>query len=148
MHLIYDHLPTWDTVLPRIALRVDRGILAKRRWRGTADDGAEFGFDLARPLNNGDVFHATGHAVYALDQKPEMVLEVALGADAVQGARLGWLIGNLHFPIGIGVAVVQVPDDPAVRQLLERERLAFSRCERVFCPLGGGHAHSHEHEHH
>ena len=33
-----------------ISLTVDRRVLAKRRWRGQAEDGTDFGFDLARFL--------------------------------------------------------------------------------------------------
>ena len=36
--------------LKTIPLRVDRVTLAKRRWRGSAEDGCEFGFDLAVKL--------------------------------------------------------------------------------------------------
>ncbi len=90
--------------LPRIALRVERLTLAKRRWRGVADDGAEFGFVLAAPLADGAAFFASKAAVYFIEQKLEPVLEVALIAKAAPVARLGWTIGNLHFPI-------QVTDD-------------------------------------
>jgi urease accessory protein UreE len=38
---------------------------------------------------------------------------------------------------------VRVPDDPAVRQMLERESLAYTAAELVFHPLGGGHSHAH-----
>ena len=30
-----------------ISLTVERRVLAKRRWRGQAEDGTDFGFDLA-----------------------------------------------------------------------------------------------------
>ena len=33
-------------------LTVERRVLAKRRWRGQAEDGTDFGFDLAIPLKN------------------------------------------------------------------------------------------------
>ena len=33
----------------------------------------------------------------------------------------------------------------AIRQLLEREHIPFTACERVFVPVRGGHSHTHEH---
>ena len=61
--------------------------LAKRRWRGTAIDGAEFGFDLVHPLANGDVFAETETAVYRIAQQPEPVLEIPLESDPAAAAR-------------------------------------------------------------
>ena len=127
--------------LERIKLPVERLTLAKRRWRGVADDGCEFGFDLDTPLADGAVVFQSEAAVYVVAQKYEPVLEIALGADSPTAARLGWMIGNLHFQIEIAGEVVRVVDDPAVRQLFERERIAFTACRRVFHPLGGGHRH-------
>ena len=34
----------------KISLTVERRVLAKRRWRGEAEDGTDFGFDLVSPL--------------------------------------------------------------------------------------------------
>lgn len=138
----------------RIAIEVERGTLAKRRWRATAQDGREFGFDLERPLADGTTVFADEGKAYRVQQKPEPVLAVRLEEGALQGAadfaRLGWLIGNLHFPLALADGAVVVPDDPALRQLFERERIAFEARERVFKPLSGGHSHEHSarsHEH-
>jgi urease accessory protein len=115
--------------------------LAKRRWRGVAEDGQEFGFDLENPLQDNAAVFQSATAVYILSQKYEPVLEVALGADSPTAARLGWLIGNLHFTIEVAGPTVRVIDDPAVRQLFEREGIAYVPCKRVFHPLSGGHHH-------
>lgn len=143
MQIVRDHLHHWNKTSAIVILRADRGTLAKRRWRGIADDGAEFGFDLEHPLADGDVIASTATVVYALKQNGEPVLEVALGQHPAEAARLGWLIGNLHFPIGIEGDVVQLVDDPALRHLLAREEITFILAERVFRPLGGGHSHDH-----
>ena len=148
MDLIHDHLHHWDEALPRVPLKVDRLTLAKRRWRAAAADGSDFGFDLEHPLEDGDIFHQSGSAVYAIEQQPEPVLEVSLGNSPEGAARLGWLFGNLHFPIQITTEAVRVIDDPAVRQVCEREHLHFHSTQQVFAPLGAGHAHGHEHHHH
>lgn len=144
MQIIRDHLHGWDHARPRVALSADRLTLAKRRWRGTAADGMEFGFDLEHPLSDGDAFFQTDTAVYALAQRPEPVLEIPLGTDPADAARLGWRLGNLHFPLafaenGAALAV----DDPAVRGMLTREHIAFTPAERVFRPISGGHSHGH-----
>jgi len=145
MEIINHALPESPDQRPRLRIAVDRLTLAKRRWRGVAEDGTEFGFDLEKPLTDGAVVFATAAGVYVLAQKYEPVLEVSLAAQAPIAAKLGWLIGNLHFQIEIADEVVRVADDPALRQLFDREGLAFVVCKRVFHPVGGGHSHGHHH---
>jgi urease accessory protein len=145
MEIIHGALHPDAPSLPQIRLAVDRLTLAKRRWRGVAEDGHEFGFDLAAPLRDGDVFFASDAGAYVLAQKYEPVLEVSVTAEALrdgaQAARMGWLIGNLHFQIEVTPEVIRVVDDPAVRQMFEREGITFTACKRVFHPIGGGHHH-------
>jgi len=140
MTLIHAALDS-PSALPHIALHADRHTLAKRRWRGVADDGAEFGFDLASPLTDGTAFFASDTALYVLTQKAEPVLEVVLIAKAAPVVRLGWTIGNLHFPIQVTDDCIRVPDDPALRQLFEREKIPFTACERVFVSFAKAHSH-------
>lgn len=121
-------------------------MLAKRRWRGVAENGREFGFDLDHPLDDGDVIFQDEAQHYVVVQEPEPVLEISLPPEAGAAARLGWLVGNLHFGLEIAEGSLRVVDDPAVRQLCEREHLHFTAVERVFRPLSGGHSHGH-HEH-
>jgi urease accessory protein len=132
--------------LAAVRIPVERLTLAKRRWRGAAEDGVEFGFDLEKPLTDGAQVFVSDTTVYVIAQKYEPVLEVALGSDASAAARLGWIIGNLHFPLEVAGALVRVADDTALRQLFEREGIPFVLCKRVFRPLGGGHSHGH-HDH-
>jgi len=145
MEIIQGALPDADASRPQIRLAIDRLTLAKRRWRGTAEDGCEFGFDLVGPLRDGDAFFSGAAGDYVIAQKYEPVLEVRsaeIGVrDFTEAARLGWIIGNLHFQIAIAGDVVQVVDDPAVRQLFEREGIPFASYKRVFHPLSGGHRH-------
>ena len=141
MQIIHQALKAYDPALPQTRLPVERLTLAKRRWRGVAEDDQEFGFDLETPLTDNAAVHQSATSVYVLVQKYEPVLEVALGADSPTAARLGWMIGNLHFQIEVAGPVVRVVDDPAVRQLFEREGIAYVACKRVFHPLSGGHHH-------
>jgi urease accessory protein len=141
MEIISGALEGWDASLPPIRVRVDRLTLAKRRWRGAAEDGTEFGFDLATPLGGGAAIFANGRAVYVIAQQPEPVLEVQLIPRPAPVARLGWTIGNLHFPIQVTDEVIRVPDDPALRQLFEREGIPFIAAESVFVPFARSHSH-------
>ena len=148
MELIHHKIATPpDARKPRIELRVDRLTLAKRRWRAVAADGTDFGFDLEHPLHDGVAFFETDSAVYCIAQQPEDLCEVKLG-DATLAARVGWSIGNLHFPIAIEEGAVLAPDDPAVRQLLDREHIPYAVVKKVFHPfkIAVGH-HHHHHEH-
>ena len=142
MQLIHDHLHAWDKTLACFVLPVDRLTLARRRWRGVALDGTEFGFDLEHPLADGDVFFQGDIAVYRLAQQPEPVLEVPL-TSPVDAAQTGWKIGNLHFQIAVTAQTILAPDDPAIRQMLEREHITFRPTSAIFRPLGGGHSHGH-----
>jgi len=144
MQIVSHALTDFDSGRPTVRIPVERLALAKRRWRGVAEDGAEFGFDLTAPLPDGAAIFQTETAVYVLAQKYEPVLEVRIAEFGVRSSdapRLGWMIGNLHFQIEIAGDVVRVVDDPAVRQLFEREGIAFAACKRVFHPLSGGHRH-------
>jgi urease accessory protein len=145
MQFVYAPLREWDRALPKIPLYVDRLTMAKRRWRGVAADGFEFGFQLDHPLSDGDIVAVSPSAAYFISQNPESVLEVALGSDPASGARLGWIIGNLHFPLQITGDSIRLADDPALRQLFEREKIAFTPKHLVFIPLSGGHSHGHHH---
>jgi urease accessory protein len=130
-----------------VRVPVDRATLAKRRWRGVAEDGREFGFDLDEPLNDGAHFFAVGDNYYVIEQQPEEVLEIPV-ATSEQAARVGWCLGNLHFGVQVTANAVRVPDDPAVLQLLAREGMEFRRVNCVFAPLAAGtHAHDHGHHH-
>jgi urease accessory protein len=152
MTIIRQALDVSSAQLTPVRLAVERLTLAKRRWRGVADDGAEFGFDLERPIVDGAAFHRTDSAVYQIAQKYEPVLELRIadcpaiaGRYGCEAARVGWLIGNLHFQIQVLDDAIRVVDDSAVRQMFEREGIKFTPCKRVFHPIGGGHSHGHSH---
>ncbi len=117
-----------------VFLLADRVTLAKRRWRGVAQDGREFGFDLDHRLSDGAVFHRESGKCYVISQTPESVLEIALGSDPSRAAVISWQIGNLHFPVEITDEVIRCADDPAIRLLLSRERVSLAPCYGSFSP--------------
>ena len=139
---VSDDQPSRDDEV--ILLLTDRMTLAKRRWRGLAQDGREFGFDLDHPLSDGAVFHRERGRCYMISQAPESVLEIELGSDPGRAAVISWQIGNLHFPVEISDEVIRCADDPAIRLLLSREDVRWHPTMAVFRPiisLGHGHHH-------
>ena len=140
MDIIRAPLPPSSPSASQILLPVDRLTLAKRRWHAAAEDGREFGFDLAEPLHDRVPFFYDAGATYVVAQQPEPVLEIPLSTPG-QSASLGWLIGNLHFSIEIAGDLIRVADDSALRQMLTREEIPFTETVRVFHPARQGHGH-------
>ncbi len=135
LQLIHAPVAAPKMALPEIAVRAERASAVKRRWRGAAEDGSEFGFDLEKPIRDGDVVWETASARYVLRQIPEAVVEIALhemAASAVAG--IGWAIGNLHLELMAEPTRLLAPDEPAVRALLERLNVAFKATTAVFRP--------------
>ncbi len=139
--IVVNHTAAESPLDLTIAVPVDRLELAKRRWRAAAADGREFGFDLEHHLHDGDVVHREESIAYILVQKPEPVLEVALPVGSGASARLGWQIGNLHFPVETTAEIIRTVDDPAVRQFFKREHISFTARMAVFHPIAHGHHH-------
>ena len=134
MQFVSGPLAAADPTLPEIALRVERLTLAKRLWRGTAEDGTEFGFELAAPLQHGAPFFQSATARYAVRQHPESVVEISLDVAPSAAAGIGWAIGNLHLELQSEPTRLLAPDEPAVRQLLDRLKVPFTQTTAVFRP--------------
>ena len=134
MTIISGPILTADLSFPEIVLRIDRLTLAKRLWRGAADDGMEFGFELSAPLKDGDVFWQTPVGRYVIRQQPESVVEIALDVAPSAAAGIGWAIGNLHLELQAEPARLLAPDEPAVRQLLDRLKVPVKQTSAIFRP--------------
>lgn len=134
MILVTSALTAPTTALPPIELPVERLTLAKRLWRGQANDGTEFGFDLTAPLKPGDAFFETDTARYLVRQNEEPVVEVSLEITPAAAAGIGWAIGNLHLELSAESTRLLAPDEPAVRQLLERLKVPYRSTTAVFRP--------------
>ncbi len=147
MQLITQALPEIPKGAQCIAVPVDRHKLARRRWRGIAADGMDFGFDVSEALSHGDCIYSTDTKAYVIEQSPEDCFLIALG-EAKAAAWIGWMIGNLHFKAAFSEEGVLVQDDLAVEQMLDREGIHYHRVKRVFQPSKqGGHSHDHDHSH-
>jgi urease accessory protein len=134
MQLVSAPLASSDPALPEVMVAVERLTLAKRLWRGVAADGAEFGFELAGPLQDGDVVAQTASVRYVIRQQPEPVLEIPLDLAPSGAAGIGWAIGNLHMELSAEPARLLAPDDPAVRQLLDRIKVPYRPTTALFRP--------------
>ncbi len=136
MHLIQRKLAERSD-LPgerQVVLAAERRLFLKRRWRGVAEDGTEFGFDLESRLNDGCVIYQENGRDYIVRQLPEVVYEV-LFESPDHAALVAWKVGNLHLPAEILADRIRVLQDEAMAQLLEREGWEFSEPEVLFSPL-------------
>lgn len=134
MQLINAPIASPKPSLPEVVLSVERLTIAKRLWRGVAQDGTEFGFELERPLCNGETFWQTDAARYVISQQLENVLEIDLAIAPSAAAGIGWAVGNLHLELCAEPARLLAADEPAVRQLLERLQVPFKTTTAVFRP--------------
>ncbi len=145
MKVIRQRLEHVEPNRKHVPLHVDRLTLGKSRWRGKADDGTDFGFDLDRALAHGQPFYSDAEHVYIIDQRPEPVLEIALGEERDKVALLAWSVGNLHQPIQILPDRVRIADDPALHTLLAQLKLEGKNVEAVFQPQKASTIHHHHH---
>ena len=147
MHLITQAISQIPESLKSISIPVDRHKLARRRWRGTATDGTDFGFDVSDALAHGDCVYTAERIAYLIEQMPEDCFLISL-KEAKESAWIGWMIGNLHFKAAFSEEGLLVQDDLAVEQMLDREHIHYHRVQRIFQPSKqGGHSHDHDHAH-
>ncbi len=134
MQLVSGPLASADLSLAECALRVERLTLAKRLWRGFAADGTEFGFELESPLKHGDTVFQSATSRYIVQQQPEPVVEISLDVAPSAAAGIGWAVGNLHLELSAELTRLLAPDEPAVRQLLDRLKVPFQQTTAIFRP--------------
>jgi urease accessory protein len=136
MHLIESMIAVKSDKPPenRIELAIERRKFLKRRWRATASDGTDFGFDLESRLTDGCVIYQDGNTDYIVRQLPEKVFEVAF-TNPAEGALIGWKVGNLHLPAQLMEGSLRILHDDAMKQLLAREGWPFTEPEVLFTPM-------------
>ncbi len=132
LNLIRAPIAQPNSSLIEIAVRVERLRLAKRIWRGLAEDGTEFGCELAAPLRDGDTIWQTTTARYVIHQPAESVIEVPLDVAPSAAAGIGWAIGNLHLELSAESNRLLALDEPAVRQLLDRLKVPYKPTIAIF----------------
>jgi urease accessory protein len=134
MNLVRGPLESSDASLAEVSLRADRQTLSRRIWRGKADDGTEFGFELESPLRHGQTVAQTAKGRYVIRQDPEALLEIPLDVSADAAAVTGWAVGNLHFAIDAQPHRILTPDDSGLRQALDRLGVHYRAITEVFQP--------------
>ena len=136
MHLIERMIAPVSEKPPekRITLAAERRLFLKRRWRGKAEDGTDFGFDLQTRLTDGCVIFQSGDTDYIVRQLPETVYEIPF-SDPAHAALVGWKTGNLHLPAQVMENSLRILHDDAMKQLLERENWTFTEPEVLFAPM-------------
>lgn len=136
MQLVTRMLETASSRPPgeQVVLAAERRQFLKRRWRGVAEDGTEFGFDLESRLRDGAVIFQQDGKDYIVRQLPEVVYEVPFESPA-HAALVAWKTGNLHLPAEILDDRILVLHDEAMAALLGREGWSFSEPTVLFHPL-------------
>ena len=134
LNLVNQPIAAPNLALPPVLIQVDRLKLAKRLWRGVADDGMEFGFELEIPLKPEQTVFETSEARYVIGQMPEDLLEISLDVPASAAAGIGWAVGNLHLDLSSEPSRLLTPDDRAARQLLDRIGIPYRPTRAVFRP--------------
>jgi urease accessory protein len=136
MHLVQGILHTSSSRPPdeQVVIAAERRQFLKRRWRGLAEDGTEFGFDLENRLTDGCVVFQSADKDYIVRQVPEPVYELPLESPA-QAALIAWKVGNLHLPAQILEHSIRVLHDDAMTQLIEREGWSHTVPKVIFTPM-------------
>ena len=136
MHIIQNALaPASGLSADRqVVLAAERRQFLKRRWRGIAEDGMEFGFDLETRLTDGCVIFQKDGKDYIVRQLAEKVYQIVLTSPD-QAALVAWKVGNLHLPAQILPDSIRILHDEAMTQLLQREGWDFTEPEVLFTPM-------------
>ena len=114
----------------------------ERRWtrkRVTTTGGREVALALptGSVLEPGEILAVEDDWYLAVEGRPEPVLAI-YPRSREDALRLAFDVGNRHFTLAVEGAVLVVPDDPAMAQLVSRLGMRWERREVVYTPLGGG----------
>jgi urease accessory protein len=113
--------------------------------RRRSDRGVEFGMALPRGtiLRGGDclVVHES-RTVVTVVERPEPVFVIEPQTSQEWGL-FAYQIGNRHQPLMITERAIVCPDVPGVEQLLEQQRIPYTRATLPFTPATAVAAHQH-----
>jgi len=145
--LIVDHLPE-PLARESLAGRERDTLRARweeRRWtrrRARTTQGRELALALptGSVLEPGTLLAVADDFYVEVEALAEPVLAV-VPRDPREAIRLAFEVGNRHFPLALDGERLLVPDDTALRQLLERLGVGFERTEAIFSPIAAGHRH-------
>jgi urease accessory protein len=91
-------------------------------------------------LEPGAVLHVESDWYVVVEAAAERVLAVT-PRSVLEALRVAFEVGNRHFTLAVEGDRLLVPDDVAMRQLLDRLGVIYAPTRAVFVPLGHGHRH-------
>jgi urease accessory protein len=147
--LIIDHLisPVSEEVLR--AKEDDKLVLTweQRRWirgRFTTERGRKIGLALptGTTLAPNAILWIEPDWYLRVEAATESVLEI-LPADYEEAVKIGFEVGNRHFPLAVQENKLLVPDDQAMVRLMDRLGAKWARRQTVFNPIGNTESHQH-----
>jgi urease accessory protein UreE len=112
------------------------------RWRARTSAGREVALALptGTTLEPGTVIAVEADWYLEVEAAQEAV--IAVRPHGRQAAvKLAFEVGNLHFPLALDGDTLVVPDDPAMRHLLDRLGQPWEPRRAIFNPIGLGHTH-------
>jgi urease accessory protein len=112
----------------------------RRRVRTAAGRELVLALPTGSVLAPGTVLHVADTWYVVVEAAPEPVIAVA-PRSREEALRVAFEVGNRHFPLALDGERLLVPDDPAMRQLLDRLGVLWALDRAPFVPLGAGHRH-------
>jgi urease accessory protein len=117
----------------------------ERRWarrRVRTQGGRELALALptGTRLRPGEIIVVAPAWYVTVEAAVEPVIAIA-PRSRDEALRIAFEVGNRHFTLAIEGDELLVPDDPAMRQLLERLGVEWRGERAPFVPIGAGHRH-------
>jgi urease accessory protein len=112
----------------------------RRRARTTAGREVALAPPAGTMLAPGTILAAEADWYLEVEAAYEAVLAVSPRARAT-AIRIAFEVGNHHFPLAVDDDTLLVPDDPAMRHLLDRLGQTWEPRQAIFDPIGKGHVH-------
>jgi len=141
----------WPNEKAAGTLTLDFDARHRRRIRLTTDQGEDILLDLPKTvaMADGDGLQLDDGTWLAITAASESLVEVR-HKDRHQLMRLGWHLGNRHFPTEIRQNALRIRPDHVMEEMLQGFGAELIRVRAAFQPEGGayGGTHSHDHPHH
>jgi urease accessory protein len=106
----------------------------RKLLRKTSSAGEEIGFQLAVPLEDGDILYEDESRIIVATLAPCELMEIAVSSIEEMG-RACYELGNRHLSVMIRESGVSSPYDAPVFEYLERKGFDCSRRKGKFTPL-------------
>lgn len=138
---------TWDAGAACDRVVLDADDRQRRRIVLTAENGAEFLLDFARPvtLRDGDGLVLDDGAIVLVAGVPEELVEIGAGS-ARDAIRLAWHLGNRHTDVQVVGDKLRIRRDHVLEAMLQGLGATLQPLAAPFDPeVGAPHEHGHGH---